>query len=182
MEIERHLSAEEFVALVVGSDSQGAGKNTRVIREGAAVHIERCAQCREEYAGTQKTLTSLPEAVRVATGQPYFFWQRQQAAIRSRIAIEEASHRDWRGFVWAMVASLILLATLLLNGVRTSPKPQIQVQTDADQELLLAVEQAVESGVPESLAPAALLAEDIRSAVEPASATTRNSKESRNEN
>jgi hypothetical protein len=40
---------------------------------------------------------------------------------------------------------------------------------DADQELLVAVEQAVQSGVPDALAPASLLSEEISQAAQTSS-------------
>ena len=58
----------------------------------------------------KQSLKNLPGHVRTAAEQPEVFWQRQQAAIRSRIAIEQASENvrqrgnyewglrvDWRG-------------------------------------------------------------------------------------
>ena len=181
MEIVRHLSTEDFATLLLfaGSASDNA---TRAAWDKGAEHLQECPQCRQEYDGMRRDLSILPEAIRSATDRPQFFWQRQQAAIRSRIAIEEASRRSWRGFAWATIAALIVLAALLLNGAKNKPTTQVEIQPDADQQLLLAIEHAVASGVPESLAPAALLAEDIRAAVEPSPATSRSSKENRNEN
>lgn len=178
MEIRGHLSGDEIAALLTGATA--ADKNARGTENYASEHLGQCESCRQEYDGLQKRLGALPEAVRSATDLPHYFWQRQQAAIRSRIAVEEASRRSWRGFVWATVAALIFLAGLLLNSAKTLPTTQVEIQPDPDQQLLVAIEQAVYSGVPESLAPAALLAEDIRSAVEPSA--SRNSKEKRNEN
>jgi predicted anti-sigma-YlaC factor YlaD len=178
MEIGRHLSGDELAGLV--TEAKVADKNRRPIEDFASEHLAKCESCRQEYEGLQRTLDVLPEAMRSATDFPHYFWLRQQAAIRSRIAVEEASRRSWRGFVWATVAALVLLAGLLLNSTKTPPTTQVEIQPDPDQQLLVAVEQAVYSGVPESLAPAALLAEDISSAVEPSA--SRNSKEKRNEN
>jgi predicted anti-sigma-YlaC factor YlaD len=178
MEIGRHLSGDELASLL--ARSMVVNKNARVTEDYVSEHLAQCGSCRQEYDGLQKKLGALPEAVRSATDVPPYFWQRQQAAIRSRIAVEEASRRSWRGFVWATVAALVLLAGLLLNSTKTPPTTQVEIQPDPDQQLLVAVEQAVYSGVPESLAPAALLAEDIRLAVEPSA--SRNSKEKRNEN
>ena len=178
MEIGQHLSGNELVSLLIGAKI--ADKNAGNAENYASEHLEQCESCRQEYERLQRTLDVLPEAMRSATDLPHYFWQRQQAAIRSRIAVEEASRRSWRGFVWATVVALVLLAGLLLNSTKTPPATQVEIQPDPDQQLLVAVEQAVYSGVPESLAPAALLAEDISSAVEPSASG--NSKEKRNEN
>jgi predicted anti-sigma-YlaC factor YlaD len=180
MEIERHLGTEDFATLLLfaGNASDSA---PRAAWDQGAGHLQQCERCRREYDRMRRDLSALPEAARSATDRPYFFWQRQQAAIRSRIAVEEGSRRSWHGFAWATIAALIVLAALLLNGAKTNPTTQVEIQPDPDQQLLLAVEQALASGVPESLAPAALLAEDIRAAVEP-SAASRSSKENHNEN
>jgi len=178
MAIARHLSADELAALL--TDGSVADQSTRAAHNSVSEHLESCKSCRQEYQTWQRTLGVLPAGVRSATDLPHYFWQRQQAAIRSRIAVEEASRRSWRGFVWATVAALVVLAGLLLNSAKTPPVTQVEIQPDPDQQLLIAVERAVESGVPESLAPAALLAEDIRLAVEPSARSS--SKEKRNEN
>jgi hypothetical protein len=167
MEIGRHLSDEQLANLLGGAEDR-------------AQNLEDCKQCQEDFYPLQRNLGAMPEAVRSATDLPHVFWQRQRAAIQSRIAVEEASRRSWAGLVWATAGSLVLLAGLLLNGAKTAPKPQ--AQADPDHELLLAVERAVESDVPESLAPAALLAEDIRSAVENSPASSSSHKEKSNEN
>lgn len=178
MEIGQHLSAEELAGLFAGEPTPS--DSARATRDSASAHLAQCEQCRNEYESLQNRLSTLSGAVRSFTDHPHYFWQRQQAAIRSRIAVEEASRRSWRGFVWATVVALVLLAGLLLNSTKTPPATQVEIQPDPDQQLLVAVEQAVYSGVPESLAPAALLAEDISSAVEPSASG--NSKEKRNEN
>jgi predicted anti-sigma-YlaC factor YlaD len=167
MEIEPHLSDEQLIGLLMGEAQ-------------TSKHLIDCQQCRGDYSALQSQFSALPEGVRNATDLPQVFWQRQAAAIRSRIAVQEASRRSWAGLIWASAASLILVAGLLLNGAKNGARPQ--PQADPDQELLLAIEHAVASDVPESLAPAALLAEDIRSAVESSSATPRNDKEKSNDN
>ncbi len=104
-------------------------------------------------------LNALPGAVRDVTNQPDAFWTRQRAAIRSRIAVEQASHQPAKGLVLATALALILVVTTVLKT--SAPPPMLQAQTDPDQELLLAVEQAVYSDVPEALAPATILAEEM---------------------
>lgn len=130
-----------------------------------------------------QALKHWPEQTRAATEQPQYFWKRQQAGIRSRIAVEEASKRPLTGFVWATVLGLALLAGVVLNTATKAPPVQQQVQVASeDDELLVQVEQRVQSNVPEALAPAALLANDISSAVEPGYRNNRIAKETPNEN
>jgi hypothetical protein len=107
----------------------------------------------------QQTLRALPERARAATEHPAAFWERQQAEIRKRIAaMPEGS--SWQPVTaWAGAFAVVVLAILLLhNGPQ--PRPS-RAESDPDQELLVAVEQTVQSGVPQALEPAAMLAEEI---------------------
>jgi hypothetical protein len=126
----------------------------------------------------QQTLSALPGSLRSVTDLPDFFWQGQRAAIRRRIA---APPRAWLRPVlsWTTAMALVILALMLL---RSGPAPkQSQLRSDPDQELLVAVEQTMQSEVPSALEPAALLADEIGSSI-----TTRSHtaipKENRNEN
>jgi len=108
----------------------------------------------------QQRLAALPEQLRSTTEQPEWFWQRQQAAIHRRMAAT-------RRAVWPLLtasagalALLVLALTLPHSGSRPTP-PVPQAQTDPDQELMIAVEQAVHTEVPYALEPAALLANEI---------------------
>jgi hypothetical protein len=138
-------------------------------------------------AELKKSLRNLPDTVRAATEQSETFWQRQQAAIRSRIAVEEAAQLPWTGLVWIGALALVMTASLaLLGGSRVSPASSQQasahVQADPDQELLLAVEQSVYNGVPDALEPAAMLADDINSVAHSVTPARHLSKEKSNEN
>ena len=130
-----------------------------------------------------RDFSPLAERARSVTDLPGYFWQRQQAAIRSRIAVEQASKQPLKGFVWATALGLCLLAGLMLKS-RPAPAPvpqAVQMQTEED-DVMAVVEETVGRNVPEALAPAALLAEDISSAVEPSYRKERIQKEKRNEN
>jgi hypothetical protein len=108
----------------------------------------------------QPVLDALPASLRETAERPEWFWQRQQAVIHSRVAAAEGG---WLKPVtaWASVFALVLLALLLL---RSNPAPQpAQARTDPDQELLIAVERAMQTDVPEALEPASLLADEISS-------------------
>jgi hypothetical protein len=88
-----------------------------------------------------------------------------------------------RALAQACALALLLFALMLL---RTGPKPvqvpsQTQFSPDPDQELLVAIEQAVQSDGPASLEPAALLAEQIVNPVQ-GSSSSHFTKESPNEN
>jgi hypothetical protein len=62
------------------------------------------------------------------------------------------------------LAATIALGTLWMNdSEKPVRQPQSQIQVD-DQELMIAVEHAVQSDVPEALEPASLLAKEISQA------------------
>jgi hypothetical protein len=127
----------------------------------------------------QEILAALPESARAITEHPDSFWQRQAAQIRVRIAASERQPA-WTARAWASALALILLGILLLN--RGSVPQASRSDNDSDQELFLAVEQAVHSDVPEALAPAAMLADEINNNVRSSSTPDRVSKENQNEN
>jgi flagellar biosynthesis/type III secretory pathway M-ring protein FliF/YscJ len=150
--------------------------NTREADSQDFAHLER---------EIERALGGLPEQARSITDLPGYFWQRQRAAIRSRIAVQQASKQALKGFVWATVVGLCLLAAVIVKSRPTAiPLPQaqlLQVDTEED-DVMTAVEETVGRNVPAALAPAALLAEDISSAVEPSYRKDQNQKEKRNEN
>jgi hypothetical protein len=127
----------------------------------------------------QRTFGPVSEWARTATDHPDAFWERQQADIRLRIAASERSPMRPVA-AWASAFAVVLLAILFLRGGPTLPPPG--TQSDPDQELLVAVEQSVYSGVPQALEPAAMLADEISNGVRATSASHRVSKENQNEN
>lgn len=140
----------------------------------------------EELTGTildsdhlRQTLAALPEWARAATDHPDAFWERQQAEIRRRIAASQRSPLR-PAAAWASAFAVVLLAIIFLNSGPTLPRPT--AQNDSDQELLVAVEQTLQSGVPEALEPAAMLAGEISSGLQPTFTSHRVTKENQNEN
>jgi len=127
----------------------------------------------------QRTLGPLAEWAQTATDYPDAFWERQQTEIRMRIAASQRSPLR-PAAAWASAFAVVLLATICLNSGLTLPRPT--AQNDSDQELLVAVEQSLQSGVPQALEPAAMLADEISSSVQPNSISHRVTKENQNEN
>jgi hypothetical protein len=152
MQLIRHLNDEELAELLLEGDQREL----------------------------QRTLGALPEWLRSSTQQPEWFWQKQQAKIRGRIA---ASRRA----VWhvltasACALALLVLAVFLLRGGRVPAPPAPIAQTDSDQELMIAIEQDVQTSVPEALAPATLLADEISNS-QGTSTSNHPSKENKHEN
>jgi len=151
MQLTRHLSNEELGEVIFASDQR---------------HLQR-------------TLDALPEWSRATTEHPDAFWEKQQVDIQKRIDAVQQRSSMRTATAWASAFAVILLATFLL---RSSPAPRpSSAQSDPDQELLVAVEQSVQSGVPRALEPAALLADEINSGSRPISMTHRTYKENQNE-
>ena len=132
----------------------------------------------------QRQFGDLADALRSAVQRPETFWQSQQAAIQTGIASRSmGSLFSMRALARACALVLLVFALALL---RTGPNPmsvpaQTQSSPDPDQELLVAIEQAVQSDGPASLEPAALLAEQIAHRVQ-GSSSSHFTKESPNEN
>jgi hypothetical protein len=131
------------------------------------------SDCQQEHDRLRQLLSHAHDALLAASERPPTFWYRQQAAIRSRIAIEKTSKQPLWGSLIA-TSVLILLTVFLLRPSTVNPVAATQV--DADDELLMAVEQAVQTQVPDALAPASLLSEDTNAL------SQKSSKENRNAN
>jgi hypothetical protein len=128
----------------------------------------------------QLTLAAVPRQLRLSSEQPEWFWQKQQAAIRQRLGATR--HLAWRLLpACAGVLGVAVLGTTLLYHARPAAPPAAQAQSVSDQELMIAVEQAVQTDVPDALAPAALLADEI-SKSQSGSASNRFPKENQHEN
>lgn len=151
MQLTRHLSNEDLAEIVFAGDQERL----------------------------QRTLGALPEWSRAATEHHDAFWRQQQAEIKKRIDAVPQRSSARVVIAWASAVAVVLLATLLL---RSSPaqRPSI-AQSDVDQELLLAVEQSLQSGVPQALEPAALLADEINGSGQPIPTSRSVFKENQNE-
>jgi hypothetical protein len=144
MVITRHSSNEELMDLQLASDRQAL----------------------------EPTLAAFADRACAVAGRPDSFWQQQHAEIRRRIAqSENSSRRAPLHLAWASALALVLIATMLLSsGPTPAPSPAATAGTsDADQQLLMAVEQVVQSSVPASLEPASLLTEEMGQAVQTSS-------------
>jgi hypothetical protein len=129
----------------------------------------------------RQTLDAMPEWAHAATEHPDAFWEQQQVEIRKRIAAVPEHSSTRIATAWAGAFAVILLAIFFLNfGPPAQPSG---TQIDPDQELLVAVEQTVQSGLPQALEPAALLADEIsRSSSQPIPTSHRVYKENPHEN
>jgi hypothetical protein len=106
------------------------------------------------------TLDALLEWTKSVDDEPESFWEGQRVAIWAKISAREKKRTNWL-FALAGTLALIVLAvsTLFLNPQPATAPSEAQI--DSDHELLVHVEQTIESGGPQALEPAALLAREI---------------------
>ena len=151
-----HLTEEQWSAVALSSAD-----------DAVCAHIDNCGQCRAEGRELQAAILAVRRSALAAAERPEAFWQRQRALISARVSLQRFVERR---LVWAMALAVVALAATTL--LRQAP-PRIAA-TDPDQALLMDVERSVDSGVPEALAPAALLTQEISQAAQ----TTSDSKSS----
>ena len=165
MEIRAHLTDDELTEAV-----SNPGR-------GLAAHLDVCDSCRMEVGRLRRALDAgLPEAVPSED-----FWQRQRAAIQQRIeVVREARRQRAPRLAWAALAATVLLGTLWMNDSE-KPVTHQSVQID-DQELMIAVDHAMQSDVPEALEPASLLAQEMDQSSGTQSSSRSHSKEAVDEN
>ncbi len=147
MEISGHLSEKELAEMVLTSTP------------ATSAHLERCNQCLDEVSRLRDWVHEL----RSQGEEGAEFWEVQQNAIRTRLSPANTT-RDSRSarVAWAMAAVALATATgLVVAGRRPEPEIAPQVRVDPDHELLLEVERSLQTGGPEALEPAALLAREI---------------------
>ena len=165
MEIRAHLTDEELTEAV-----SNPGR-------GLVAHLDVCDSCRMEVGRLRRAL----DAGLLGTVPSEDFWQRQRAAIQERIVVaREARRQRTPRLAWAALAATILLGTLWMNDAeKPAASPQVQID---DQELMIAVDHAMQSDVPEALEPASLLAQEISQSDGAQSNSRTHSKEAVNEN
>jgi hypothetical protein len=148
MEINAHLNDAEMAEALLNPG------------RGLVAHLDVCDSCRMEVGRLRRAL----DAESLKAAPPEDFWQQQRTRIWQRITTQQqAPARRTPNFAWAALAAMVALGSLWVSD---SPKPvapkpaQSQIQID-DEELMMAVEHAVQSNVPEALEPASLLAQEI---------------------
>ena len=90
--------------------------------------------------------------------RPDDFWRKQQVQIRQRIE-SRLTPKPRRFWLTAATAALIFIAVLLVTPAGQRPQPTPPPYVDADQELLLAIERALDAGTPAALDPLTLMVE-----------------------
>ena len=132
-------------------------------------HTANCASCAAELAAWTELGGRLRQDLESRTDLPGYFWTRQQARIRERLAPRKTLR--WAA---AAVCALVLLAFGLIRQgaaprtevAQTTPAvPAVRVATaDPDDVLLQDVQASLQREVPAPLAPAAVLVDEVASA------------------
>ncbi len=118
--------------------------------------------------GDEQWLTAFKESAAARAERPAWFWSAQRAKIRERISPEKKLPM-W--LVWASPAAICAVAALLLFGVHFPVVQHQQVpvtvatanaiQNVSDQQLMSELDETIGNSVPEALAPADLLAQEV---------------------
>ena len=159
--MQAHLTEEQiFESLLEAKNASGLA------------HLTACSACSGDLERLRRATSSLRDSARAQAERPEDFWARQRSSAASRI-----SRRAVRPLAWtAAVAAAILAATLLQEP---RPVPPAMPATDPDQALLVSVQRAVSRQVPQALAPAALLTQEISRNVKPTGSGRQSKGESR---
>jgi hypothetical protein len=126
--------------------------------EGTTVaHLRECATCRTEYARLRAAFVDFAMDSRVQAERTEAFFQRQRVRIGCRVGDRRPVVWRWRS--WASALATGALVAVLLTRAGTPPRSP--ADTEADQALLSAVQQAIYREAPVALNPAALLIADM---------------------
>jgi len=119
-------------------------------------HLANCTCCQGEREKTERALEHYAEMEREQAGRQEAFWSDQ--ATRIRAACRSIKRRPSGAVI--LVPALALLLVLGLELVPRlkpqAPPPRAKAETISDQDLLVAVESAVDRGTPYALEPVAL--------------------------
>lgn len=148
--METHLSDEQLFETLMGAG------NPRV-----EAHLASCPECRGRLDRLRSLTAAFRDSAHAQAEQPEGFWTRQRASAASRL-----SGRPAHPLTWAAAIAAAVLAAMLIPEPRPVAPPT--PPTDPDQLLLVSVEQAVNRQVPQALAPAALLTQEISRNLKPA--------------
>lgn len=158
MEVNCHLNDEEMAEAL----SHPPCDPSRTF----LAHLQLCDGCATELDRLRRLIGSLrvvgleraPAGAKKASRD---FWEEQQAAIWKRILTGERRNLRWLPALAGGLAAVILAIGLLRSQPAARSPLGPEPQADRDRQLLVQVEQLVESDGPEALEPAASLARQI---------------------
>jgi len=144
------------------SDKQLTEVLTGVASAELTTHLAECETCRKEVDDMNTALKGYAVAVQPHPADPHF-WLRQRNTIMAAVA---QPHRRPGPLRWAWApAALIICAALLLAGNPDHPQegPARTAQPQAvidDEALLMEIQSDLQTGMPDALVPAALIANE----------------------
>ena len=127
-------------------------------------HLANCEPCQQERERVQEALNLFGAAKRESAKRPETFWEQQ--AVRIRAARSEQVKRSRMALALTPGLAVLLLIgfALVAGSPKVDPKPapisRAATPVISDQELLMEVERAVQSGTPLALEPATLMVEE----------------------
>jgi len=125
-------------------------------------HIAGCQPCQAERDHLEKALREFAGANREYAKRPEDFWEVQAARIRAARRESDTKSQLTMALVPSVV--VLLLAAFAVLGrapdTRTTRPAAAVAQVDADHELLLEVERAIQTDTPRALEPATLMVEE----------------------
>jgi predicted anti-sigma-YlaC factor YlaD len=148
--MDSHLSDAQLFEALLGNSSP------RV-----KAHLASCPECRARLERLRSLTAAFRDSAHTQAERPEAFWTRQRAAAAAR-----SSQPLVRPMTWVAAIAAAVLAAMLLQEPR--PSPPVAPAPDPDQALLVSVESALTRQVPQALAPAELLTQEISRNVKPA--------------
>ena len=125
-------------------------------------HIAGCQPCQAERDNVESALRQFAAANREYAKRPEEFWEVQAARIRAARKESDVKSKLTMTLIPSVV--VLLLAAFAVLGrapsVRPIRPPAPIAQVDADHELLLEVERAIQSDTPRALEPATLMVDE----------------------
>lgn len=143
--MDRHLNEAELNEAFAGN-----------LPPDVAEHLNVCAICRSSRDEMDYLLRDLSAEASELADKPDEFWLAQRRQIRNRIPQPRGLFAP--RLAWAGIAATVALAIALLMSPGPSPKPTAPVMTaENDQELLVDVEQTLNSNLAPPLEPTGAL-------------------------
>jgi hypothetical protein len=144
-----HLNDEQWATVL--------SKNTD---DTAAQHLSQCSACAEELQSFAAVVGAARAEAKKSVEQPEAFWLRQREAIGNRVAACDFTH-PWKRWMWVTATMMLILLACTLISRKSVQPTTAAARPDADDALLMSVQQSIRSDVPQALKPAALLAQEI---------------------
>ncbi len=165
----------------MSSTNPGAGTTRDTKLGGGTTGIPEISRASADDLPAELAAAFREEAIEKCA-RPEEFWSRQQAHIHKKLTGQPEPRRSALRFALATAAVVLGAALLLLTPAKRAPesRPQAYVHaSDPDQQLLVAVEDAVAAGTPAALEPLTL---NVEASSEPGNTASSFSKEQHHEN